>query len=187
MKAIKRVKFKRRREGATDYYKRLALVKGGLYRVVVRKTNRRIIGQVIEYNPEGDKVIAGVDSSMLKKYGWPSRANKATAYLTGMLLAKRFKENKECILDIGLNSSVKNSLPFVFAKGCADAGMKIRGNFEIPEEAYNMSSVADYAKQLGSGEKLNKQFGAYIKEGISIEQLPKLFKEVQEKIMEEKE
>ena len=42
---INDVKFRRRREGITNYKKRLALVKSGLERVVVRKTNKRIMGR----------------------------------------------------------------------------------------------------------------------------------------------
>ncbi len=179
--ATRKLSFRRRREGVTDYYKRLALVKSGLYRLVVRKTNKRIIGQVVEYTPKGDKILASADSSMLKAYNWPSRANRATAYLTGLLLAKKSKNDKECILDIGLSSSVKNSIPFVFAKGCQDGGMKVRGKFDISEDMYNMSSVANYAKKMQK-DKLNKQFGEYLKQGVDPEKLSELFKQVAEKI-----
>ena len=90
VRAIKEVKFRRRREGVTDYAKRLALVKSGLERVVVRKTNKRVLGQVIRYEEKGDKVIASAESGELaKKYGWPSRSNRPTAYLTGLLLARK--------------------------------------------------------------------------------------------------
>ncbi|MGC8547757.1 MAG: 50S ribosomal protein L18 [Candidatus Micrarchaeia archaeon] len=183
-KLVKKLEFRRRREGLTDYSKRLALVKSGLYRVVIRKTNRRIIGQVIAYAPNGDRVLATASSAELAKLGWPSRANRATAYLTGMLLANKFKkQDKDAILDIGLSSNIKGSVPFAFAQGCVAGGMKLRGKFEMKESEYNLSNVANYAKLLSKEpEKLNKQFGAYMKAGIKPEQLPELFKSVVQKI-----
>ena len=48
---------KRRRKGLTDYRKRLKLVKSGLPRFVVRKTNRYIIVQITESKAGGDKVL----------------------------------------------------------------------------------------------------------------------------------
>ncbi|MGC9037215.1 MAG: 50S ribosomal protein L18 [Candidatus Micrarchaeia archaeon] len=176
--------FKRRRLGLTNYRKRLALVKSNMYRLVVRKTNRRIIGQVVQYDPSGDRVLASADSNELKKLGWPSRANRATAYLTGMLLAKKFKQDeKELVLDIGLAASTKGSLPFVFAKGFSDMGKKLRGNFEIDEKLYSAGNVAAYAAMLAKEpEKLKRQFGEYIKAGVNPEKLEELFSEVKKKL-----
>ncbi|MGC9156977.1 MAG: 50S ribosomal protein L18 [Candidatus Micrarchaeia archaeon] len=176
--------FKRRRLGLTNYRKRLALVKSNMYRLVVRKTNRRIIGQVVQYDPSGDRVLASADSNELKKLGWPSRANRATAYLTGMLLAKKFKQDdKELVLDIGLAASTKGSLPFVFAKGFSDMGKKLRGNFEIDEKLYSAGNVAAYAAMLAKEpEKLKRQFGEYIKAGVNPEKLGELFSEVKKKL-----
>jgi len=99
---MKELPFKRRRLGLTNYKKRIALVKSGLDRVVVRKSNRNIIGQVVRYNEKGDLVLAHVNSKELLKYNWPVRANKPTAYLTGLLLAKKYKQDEELVLDIGL-------------------------------------------------------------------------------------
>jgi len=181
---MRKIIFRRRREGVTNYAKRVAMVKSGLYRLVVRKTNRRIIGQVVKYDNKGDIVLASADSNTLKKLGWPSRSNRATAYLTGMLLAKRFTDrSKELILDIGLNSNTKGSIPFVFAKGCVDAGMKVRGNFEVSEDTYNMSNVQKYAEQLKSNpEKYKRVFGEYIKSNIAPENFTALFNQFREKL-----
>ncbi|MEM0074302.1 MAG: 50S ribosomal protein L18 [Candidatus Micrarchaeaceae archaeon] len=178
-KQTRKLAFRRRREGKTNYAKRLALVKSGMYRVVVRSTDRRIIGQVIAYEPNGDKIIASTESNELKKLGWPSRPNRPTAYLTGMLLAKKFKQNEECVLDIGLRTNTKGSIPFVFAKGFADAGKKLRGNFEIEQKVYDGSAIAAYA---ASDKKSKNQFSAYEKSGVKVEQLPELFKSIYEKI-----
>lgn len=179
--------FRRRRESLTDYKKRLALVKSGSERVVVRKTNRKIIGEVVRYSEKGDLVIAYADSDSLKKYNWPSRSNRPTAYLTGVMLGRiaksKAKENGgECILDIGLSSPVKNSIPFVFAKGCMDAGMKLKANLEIKEDIYNYSNTK-YAKE--SAEKKQNQYSKFLKNGIKLEELNSLFESTKKKIMSE--
>lgn len=185
MKMIKEVKFRRRREGSTNYAKRLALVKSDAERVVVRKTNKRILGQVVKYTDKGDSVIASADSAELtKKYGWPGKRNKPTAYLTGLLLARKAKTQGDLVLDIGITTPVKGSIPFVFAKGCIDGGMKLKGTFEIKEEAYNATPIAKYAEQLkGEQAAMKRQFGGYASKGIAVDQLPKLFNEVKEKIL----
>ncbi|MGB9732782.1 MAG: 50S ribosomal protein L18 [Candidatus Micrarchaeia archaeon] len=183
---IKEIPFRRRRLGLTNYKKRLALVKSGLERVVVRKTNKNIIGQVVAYDEKGDKVLASANSKELAKFNWPARSNRPTAYLTGLLLAKKYKgdKNKELVLDIGLSSPVRNSIPFVFAKGCIDGGMRVKANLEINEEYYNGSLIKEYASKLKGDEvKYKKQFGKYIEGSIDPENLPKLFAEVKEKIM----
>ncbi|MDE1855262.1 MAG: 50S ribosomal protein L18 [Candidatus Micrarchaeota archaeon] len=185
MKTVKEVKFRRRREGVTDYRKRLALVKGGLERVVVRKTNKRVMGQVVKYDEKGDRIVASAESGELAaKYGWPSRSNRPTAYLTGLLLAKKAKHGGELILDIGITTPIKGAVAFAFAKGCVDGGMKLKGSFDIKEETYNASQTAKYAEQLkAKPDRLKKQFGGYTAANVQPEALPKLFNEVKEKIL----
>ena len=124
MPTTKNIGFRRRYQALTNYKRRLALVKSGIERIAVRKSNRRIVAQLIRYEEQGDKVLVYIDSSKLKEFNWPARSNRATAYLTGLLLArtvsKKAKPNTEYILDIGLSSPVKGSIPFTFAKGCID-------------------------------------------------------------------
>ena len=45
---IYKVSFRRRREKKTDYAKRLALVKSGKFRLVVRKSNSDTYAQIVE-------------------------------------------------------------------------------------------------------------------------------------------
>jgi large subunit ribosomal protein L18 len=42
-----RVPWRRRREGKTNYYKRLKLIRSGKPRLVVRRTNKYIIAQIV--------------------------------------------------------------------------------------------------------------------------------------------
>ncbi len=185
-KTIGDIKFRRRRESVTDYRKRLSLVKSGIDRVIVRKSNRRIIGQVVKYKAEGDMVLVHADSAELSAFGWPSRPNRPTAYLTGLLLAKKSGSSagSDHILDIGLASPVKDSIPFVFAKGCIDGGMTIRGSIAVDEKVYNYSN-AKYAAEAKSKDSAvyQRQYSAYLKEGHAPENLGREFAEAKEKVM----
>lgn len=91
------VKYRRRREGKTDYAARTALVKqekskynSNKYRFVVRFTNKRVIAQVIFSTIVGDHVLCAADSTELKRFGVPvGLKNYSAAYATGLLLARR--------------------------------------------------------------------------------------------------
>lgn len=183
---ITNLKFRRRREAITNYKRRLELVKSGLDRVVLRKTNSRILAQVARYTPKGDQILAQANSNELAKYNWPGRANRPTAYLTGLLLAKKYANAKkaEHILDIGLASPVKNSIPFIFAKGCVDGGMKLKANLELDEKTYDASNTKFLAEMKSKhAEKYKKTYSAYMEAGVDPEHLGKLFTEAKEKIM----
>jgi large subunit ribosomal protein L18 len=184
--AISSMKFRRRREAVTDYKKRLGIVKSGLDRVVVRKTNKRIIGQIVRYGTGGDIVLAHADSGELAGFKWPSRPNRLTAYLTGLLLAKKAGKHAhgDHILDIGIASPVAGSVPFVFAKGCIDGGMKLRGTLKIDEKSYG-TAASRYASELKSKDsaKYGRLFSAYIKAGFAPENLGSEFNSVKDKIM----
>ena len=69
------VHFRRRREGKTDYAKRLSLLKSGKPRLVVRRTNTSIVVQVIEFGEKGDKTIVSVTSKALNAFGFTGKNN----------------------------------------------------------------------------------------------------------------
>lgn len=139
-----KIKFRRRRERKTDYKARLMLLKSFLPRIVIRKTNRYIIVQLVESREAQDIVLCTVNSKGLIKYGWPSShagSLKSTpaAYLTGLLFAKRIRENKiqikKAIVDLGLASATKGSRLFACVKGLADSGINLPHSAEIfPDE-----------------------------------------------------
>jgi len=91
------VKFKRRREGKTDYYARRRLVvqdknkyNTPKYRLIVRFTNRDIICQVAYARLEGDVIVCAAYAHELPRYGVKlGLTNYAAAYCTGLLLARR--------------------------------------------------------------------------------------------------
>jgi len=91
------VKFRRRREGKTDYYARKRLVTQAKnkyhspkYRLVARFTNTDVVAQIIYSKIEGDHVMAHAYGHELTKYGIPvGFSNFAAAYATGLLVARR--------------------------------------------------------------------------------------------------
>lgn len=94
-------KFRRRQQGKTDYYARRRLIQqdknkyeSKKYRLVVRRTNRRIITQIIFPTIQGDRVLCQADSFELRRFGLESGlTNYAAAYSTGLLLARRLLGN----------------------------------------------------------------------------------------------
>ncbi|ORZ01360.1 hypothetical protein BCR43DRAFT_502925 [Syncephalastrum racemosum] len=91
------VKYRRRREGKTDYYARKRLVvqaknkyNSPKYRLVVRFTNRDIVCQIVYAKLQGDFVLAAAYSHELPRYGIKGGlTNWSAAYATGLLLARR--------------------------------------------------------------------------------------------------
>lgn len=91
------VKFRRRREGKTDYQARKALITQDKnkyntpkYRMVVRFTNKDICAQIIYARIQGDQVLCSAYAHELPRYGITiGLTNYAAAYATGLLLARR--------------------------------------------------------------------------------------------------
>jgi large subunit ribosomal protein L5e len=91
------VKYRRRREGKTDYYARKRLVaqaknkyNAPKYRLVVRFTNKDVICQIVHAKLQGDFVLTAAYSHELPRYGIShGLTNWAAAYCTGLLVARR--------------------------------------------------------------------------------------------------
>jgi len=91
------VKFKRRREGRTDYYARKRLIlqdknkyNSPKYRLIVRKTNTEIICQIAFATLKSDRIMAAAYSHELEKFGVKGGyKNYSAAYATGLLVARR--------------------------------------------------------------------------------------------------
>jgi large subunit ribosomal protein L18 len=135
---------KRRLENKTNYHKRLILLKGKSPRLVVRKTNKYILLQIIKSENAQDKVIYFVSTKELLEHGWPkekqgSLKSLSASYLAGYLLGKKAKESSlektsektsknikdRLILDTGLIPNTKGSRIYAAVKGISDAGLKI--------------------------------------------------------------
>jgi large subunit ribosomal protein L5e len=119
-------KFRRRREGKTDYYARKRLVtqdknkyNSPKYRFVVRFTNSDVITQIIYARIDGDIVLSAAYAHELARFGMPvGHTNYAAGYATGLLLARR-----------------------VLQKLKLDG--KYQGKQEINGEDYNVEELAD--------------------------------------------
>jgi large subunit ribosomal protein L18 len=164
--------YRRKREGKTNYYKRLSLLKSGKVRLVVRKTLKNMIIQLVEYVPEGDKIIVGYNTKSLEKIGWKhSNNNLPAAYLGGLMLGKLAsdKKVKDVILDLGLQVSKKGSRIYAVVKGAIDAGLNVPCDKEMfpPEDRLTGKHIVDYSvkKKISNAENLQKDFTS-IKEKI---------------------
>lgn len=134
-----RVKPRRRREGITDYRKRLRLLKSRKIRMVIRKSLKNTQIQFIEYKEGGDNIlISATSKELVSKYNWKySTSTTPAAYLTGLLAGKRAKDKgvNECVLDIGRYPPVTGSKLFASVKGVLDAGIECSHDEEkIPDE-----------------------------------------------------
>lgn len=91
------VKFRRRREGKTDYQARKGLCaqyrnkfNTPKYRLVVRTTNKDVVCQIAYSRMQGDIIVAAAYSHELPNYGLNvGLKNYAAHYCTGLLLARR--------------------------------------------------------------------------------------------------
>ena len=132
-------KFKRRREGKTDFFARKRLIlqdkdkyNTPKYRLVARITNTRIIAQVVYATIQGDRVFCAADSQELRRYGLTAGlGNYASAYATGLLLgrrlltkvdlAKMYEGNKKVEEDYDSGNNQQDRRPF---KVILDVGLK---------------------------------------------------------------
>ncbi|PWN91957.1 putative RPL5-60S large subunit ribosomal protein L5.e [Acaromyces ingoldii] len=91
------VKYRRRREGRTDYQARKKLTSQAKdkynapkYRLVVRFSNRYVLVQIISAKIQGDAVLTQASSKELPRYGIKhGLGNWTAAYATGLLCARR--------------------------------------------------------------------------------------------------
>jgi len=162
-----RIKYRRAREGKTDYAARATLLESNLPRLVVRKSNRYITAQLVLSREAQDFVLVGVTSKALLGYGWPSHAagtlkSIPAAYLTGFLLGEKIKGLKpkieKAILDIGLQRSTCGGRIYGVVAGIKEAGIEIPcKNKMLPKE--------------------NRLFGEHMKAKFPIEEIKKAIKE----------
>jgi len=159
MRAKKTVK-KRRLRNKTDYLARLKLLKSERPRIVFRRTNKAIIAQVVESHEAQDKILFGVTSKALLKYGWPETFKNSlksipASYLTGYLIAKKIREKKidTPVIDFGMYRTIHKTKLFAFLKGVIDGGIKI----SCPEKAFP-------EEERIQGQNLKQDFTKYFEE-----------------------
>lgn len=183
------VQFRRKKEGKTNYRKRLKMLLSNKLRLVVRKSLKNISAQIIEHNPKGDRIIISAHSTELKKFGWKtSGGNIPSAYLVGFLIGKKAKEKgiEEAILDVGLNSSVKGSRIYALLKGVLDGGLNVPCSDSIlpDDERIKGKHITNYATLLTKNDDVyKKRFSDYLKNNINPLEFDKYFDDVKKKII----
>lgn len=189
------VKFKRRREGKTDYYARLRLTiqdknkyNTPKYRLIVRFSNKDITCQVAYSRIEGDMILCAAYSHELPRYGIKvGLTNYASAYCTGLLLARRLLKklgldqlylgctdvtgeeyNVEavesgpgafrCYLDVGLMRTTTGARVFGAMKGAVDGGLN------IPHSTKRFPGFDAEAKEFNADVHRKHIFGQHVAE-----------------------
>ncbi|NIA03903.1 MAG: 50S ribosomal protein L18 [Nitrospiraceae bacterium] len=167
-KTRKFIDLRRKREQKTDYRKRLKLIKHGTPRIVVRSTNSRMLVQLIEFKPEGDVVLFGVDSKKLEDYGWNLPFNNLpAAYLTGYLFGKIIKSkslDKDLIVDLGLKRKIAGNKLFSLLKGIIDSGIQLKITNDVfpDEDRLYGKRISDYYNSI-KGKDENETHHQYSK------------------------
>ncbi len=177
--------FKRRVKTKTNYRQRLRLLTSKKHRLVVRKSSKHVTAQIIDFNKNGDRILAHATSQELKKFGWSGPTNNLVcAYFVGLLIGKKALENniKSAILDIGLVEKSKGSRLFAILKGALDAGLTIPHSTEIlpSDDRIKGKHIIDYAQKLKKEDlkKYKKQFTTYDPGKLS-----EVYEKVKSKIM----
>ena len=147
---------RRRLEAKTDYLARLSLISSRKARMVIRKTNRYVVLQLVSSNNAQDTVLLTVSSKDLLEKGWPkdkqgSLKSRPAAYLAGYMfgnLAK--KQAKEAILDLGMQRNVKKSRIYASLKGAVDAGLVIPHSKDVLPTDEELQSNPQTGKLVAS-------------------------------------
>ena len=178
---------RRRREGKTNYRKRLNLLKAGLPRLVIRKSTNNVTCQVVNYKPTGDQTVVTTNAVTLKGVGWKAGTGSVpAAYLIGFLCGTAAKKKgvSKAIADLGMTTPTKWSRLFAAVKGAVDAGLEVPHSEDVmpPAERILGKHISAYAEKLkkDTPEKYQALFSKLAK-AIPIETLAQHVEEVKKK------
>lgn len=186
-----RVKYRRRREGKTDYQARRTLVISRRPRLVVRPRLRNISVQIIRSEPEGDYVEVSTSThELVGKFDWKGGGeNTSASYLLGLIAGYKAlsKGVETSTLDMGLRRPTKGARVFAVVRGAVDAGLGVPHSEEVlpPDERIEGRHIARYGEMLSEDpEAYQRKFSKYLERGLRPEELPEHFKTVKAKIEE---
>jgi large subunit ribosomal protein L18 len=122
--------------------------------MVVRRTNRHIIVQLVIAEMDGDRTLVSANSAELEKYGYAgSTSSTPAAYLTGMLFGAKAKkaQHNRAILDIGLNRATPGARVFAALRGAVEGGLEVPHSVEIlpADSRVRGEHIAAYNKNAG--------------------------------------
>lgn len=188
MKDIVNIDYRRKREGKTNYKKRLRYLLSGRERIVVRHGLSSTTCQLVAYSENGDMVIFTTSSQEIKKLGYRGHTgNIPCAYLTGLLHGRKMiaKKVSSAIIDLGFHPSIRANRSYACIAGILDAGIKINVSADMlpSKERLSGKDIAAYARALkGKPEEYNKRFSRYLKNSLNPEDLPGHFEDIKSKI-----
>ncbi|MCL2149277.1 MAG: 50S ribosomal protein L18 [Methanomassiliicoccaceae archaeon] len=153
-----KVAFRRRRECRTDYYARKRLLRSGEPRAVVRRSNRNVTIQFVDFDMEGDIVRAAASTQELRGMGWEGSCSSIpAAYLVGFLAGKRALKGgiEYAVLDIGMQAPKRGGVLFATVKGMTDAGLEVPHSEEVlpTDDRINGRHIGDGVEAAVSGVK----------------------------------
>lgn len=179
------VRYRRRRNGLTDYRLRLRLLKSGLPRLVLRKSSKHVLAQGVAFHPQGDRILVSVHSRELAKAGWKASTNSVPAcYAVGLLFAQKALQKgiKRFVPDLGLHPSIKGSWCYALLKGARDGGLDVQISDEVlpSDDRLQGKHIAQWAAALKKGGLPKGVFGRY---GIAPETLAEHSEQVKQKLL----
>lgn len=185
-----RVQFRRKREGKTDYRRRLRLIRSRKPRLLTRVSLKHVMAQVVQATPIGDMTLASAHSGQLAKFGWKGHtSNIPAAYLVGLLCGYRAVNAgvKECALDIGAHNPTIQTKVFTVLKGALDAGLQIPHKAEVlpTEDRIKGEHISQYAAKLNetNAKGYQARFSGYLARGLPPEQISEHFNEIKQAII----
>lgn len=186
-----RVKYRRRREGRTDYRARRFLTTSGLPRLVVRSTLKNLYVLVVSPRVEGDHVLVSKSSRKLgRDFGWKGGANSIpAAYLLGLMVGYQARAEglDSSMLDMDLKTPTKGAKVFAVVRGAVDSGFEVRHSEEVlpSDKRIRGEHIADYGKLLlADANAYRSRFSKYLARGLKPENLPNHFDDTKAKITE---
>jgi len=178
------VKFRRRREGKTDYKARKNLVKQDKnkyntpkYRFVVRFTNSDIICQVVSAKIIGDSVLAAAYAHELPNFGVKTGlTNYSSAYCVGLLTARRLL--KKLGLDGKFKGKKEANGKFYLVRKLTYKHKKVltRKGKKVKQRAHPFVALLDVGlRRTSTGAKVFAALKGAVDGGLSIPHNPKRF------------
>merc|ERR1712109_150405 len=200
------VKFRRRREGKTDYFARKRLVvqdknkyNTPKYRMIVRSSNTDVTCQIAYARLEGDIVICTgllLARRILQKFKLDS-VYEGNTNVDGSMYAVEDNDDgpgafRAC-LDVGLARTSTGAKVFAAMKGAVDGGLDIPHSekrfpgYDAESKELNADvhrahifggHVADYMRHLIEEDEdaYKKQFSRYIKNGVTADGMEDMYK-----------
>ncbi|CAO2594053.1 60S ribosomal protein L5 [Lemmus lemmus] len=194
------VRFRRRREGKTDYYARKRLViqdknkyNTPKYGMIVRVTNRDIICQIAYARIEGEMIVCAAYAHQLPKYGVKvGLTNYAAAYCTSLLLARRLLNR------FGMDKIYEGQVEvtgYEYNVESIDGHTKRFPGYDSESKEFNAEvhrkhiigqNVADYMRYLMEEDEdaYKKQFSQYTKNNVTPDMMEEMYKKAHAAIRE---